>query len=54
MTVMEGTYTGGSDDGGSGTQWVDWQWQTGHSNELHNFHTTNSKQDVNDLHAIVL
>jgi len=27
--------TGGSDDGGSGTQRVDWQWQTGHSIELH-------------------
>jgi len=26
---------------------------TGHSVEFHSFHTTNSKRDVNDLHAIV-
>jgi len=32
-----GTGTGSSDDGGSGTQRVDWQWQTGHSIELHKF-----------------
>jgi len=32
-----GLGTGGSDDGGSGTQRVDWQWQTGHRIELHKF-----------------